>query len=68
MQNLDSTRVRVGGGGKLPMSALRSMCVEAGFVFCPRGVGRSKLKIPAAKGGTARNMNTIAALVAMAGA
>jgi hypothetical protein len=29
-------------------------------------MGRSKLRIPAAKDGTARNMNTVARLVAMA--
>jgi uncharacterized protein (DUF1697 family) len=34
-------------------------------VHYPAGIGRSKLKIPAAKLGTARNMNTIAKLVAM---
>lgn len=32
------------------------------------GMGTSKLKIPAAKTGTARNMNTIAKLAAMAAA
>jgi uncharacterized protein (DUF1697 family) len=32
------------------------------------GMGRSKLKIPAAKAGTARNMNTVARLAAMAAA
>ena len=31
------------------------------------GMGASKLRIPAAKDGTARNMNTVAKLVAMAG-
>jgi uncharacterized protein (DUF1697 family) len=36
------------------------------FVHYPSGQGRSKLKIPAAKTGTARNMNTIAKLAAMA--
>ena len=36
------------------------------FVAYPNGMGRSKLKIPAAKAGTARNMNTVAALVEMA--
>jgi uncharacterized protein (DUF1697 family) len=35
-------------------------------VHYPTGMGRSKLKIPAAKSGTARNMNTIAALVEIA--
>ena len=37
------------------------------YVHYGAGMGRSKLKIPAAKLGTARNMNTIAKLVAMAG-
>jgi uncharacterized protein (DUF1697 family) len=32
------------------------------------GIGRSKLKIPAAANGTARNLNTVAKLVARAGA
>jgi uncharacterized protein (DUF1697 family) len=36
------------------------------YVHYPGGMGRSKLKIPAAKDGTARNMNTIAKLVDMA--
>ena len=30
------------------------------------GIGRSKLRIPAANDGTARNMNTVAKLAAMA--
>lgn len=38
------------------------------YVHYPDGMGRSKLKIPAAKAGTARNINTIAALVTMAAA
>jgi uncharacterized protein (DUF1697 family) len=33
------------------------------FITYPTGMGRSKLKIPAAKMGTARNLNTVAALV-----
>jgi uncharacterized protein (DUF1697 family) len=37
------------------------------YVHYPSGMGRSKLKIPAAKAGTARNMNTIAKLAEMAG-
>ena len=37
------------------------------FVFYPDGQGRSKLKIPAAQAGTARNMNTIRKIVEMAG-
>jgi uncharacterized protein (DUF1697 family) len=36
------------------------------FVHYPSGMGRSKLKIPAAKTGTARNMNTIAKLAELA--
>ena len=38
------------------------------YVSYGSGMGRSKLAIPAAKGGTARNMNTIAKLAEMAGA
>jgi uncharacterized protein (DUF1697 family) len=36
------------------------------FVHYPSGMGRSKLKIPAAKTGTARNMNTVAKLEGLA--
>jgi uncharacterized protein (DUF1697 family) len=36
------------------------------FVHYPTGMGRSRLKIPAAKMGTARNMNTVAKLAEMA--
>jgi uncharacterized protein (DUF1697 family) len=36
------------------------------FVHYPSGMGRSKLRIPAAKTGTARNMNTVAKLTEMA--
>jgi uncharacterized protein (DUF1697 family) len=36
------------------------------YVHYPTGMGRSKLKIQAAKDGTARNMNTIAKLVDIA--
>ena len=38
------------------------------YVHYPGGMGQSKLVIPAAKAGTARNMNTVAKLVEMAGA
>jgi uncharacterized protein (DUF1697 family) len=38
------------------------------YVRYPEGMGISKLKIPAAKAGTARNMNTIAKLAEMAAA
>ncbi len=36
------------------------------FVFYGSSMGRSKLKIPAAKTGTGRNMNTVAKLVEIA--
>ena len=36
------------------------------YVHYPDGIGRSKLSIPAARNGTARNMNTVARLAAMA--
>jgi len=35
------------------------------YVFYPAGMGRSKLRIPAAKDSTARNLNTVAKLAAM---
>jgi len=36
------------------------------YIYYPNGMGRSKLKLPSALGlGTARNMNTVAKLVAM---
>jgi uncharacterized protein (DUF1697 family) len=37
------------------------------FVHYPSGMGTSKLRIPAAKLGTARNMNTVAKLAEIAG-
>jgi len=36
------------------------------YVHYPSGQGRSKLKIPAAARGTARNMNTVAKLAELA--
>jgi uncharacterized protein (DUF1697 family) len=36
------------------------------FVHYPSGMGRSRLRIPAAQAGTARNMSTVAKLAAMA--
>ena len=36
------------------------------YICYPGGMGRSKLKIPAAAAGTARNLNTVEALVDMA--
>ncbi|WP_206996487.1 DUF1697 domain-containing protein [Trinickia mobilis] len=38
------------------------------YVHYPNGIGESKLKIPAAKTGTARNMNTVATLAEWAAA
>jgi uncharacterized protein (DUF1697 family) len=35
------------------------------YVYYPLGMGQSRLQIPAARLGTARNMNTVAKLVAM---
>jgi uncharacterized protein (DUF1697 family) len=35
------------------------------YVYYPLGMGQSKMAIPAASGGTARNMNTVGKLVAM---
>lgn len=35
------------------------------YVYYGSGMGQSKLRIPAAKEGTARNMNTIAKMVAL---
>ena len=40
---------------------------EIHVAYGENGIGRSKLKIPAAKAGTARNINTIARLAEMAG-
>jgi uncharacterized protein (DUF1697 family) len=37
------------------------------YVYYPSGIGRSKLKIPAAAQGTARNMNTVARLATLCG-
>jgi uncharacterized protein (DUF1697 family) len=36
------------------------------FIHYPDGMGRSRLRIPAAKDGTARNMNTVAGLAELA--
>ena len=38
------------------------------FVHYPSGMGRSKLRLPAAEAGTARNMNTVVKLAEMAAA
>jgi uncharacterized protein (DUF1697 family) len=44
---------------------IRSSAREV-YVHYPDGIGRSKLRIPAARDGTARNMNTVAKLASMA--
>ena len=36
------------------------------YIHYPRGLGQSKFRIPAAKNGTARNMNTIARMLELA--
>jgi uncharacterized protein (DUF1697 family) len=36
------------------------------FIHYPSGMGRSKLRIPAARPGTARNLNTVAKLTDIA--
>jgi len=36
------------------------------YIHFPNGSGRSKLKLPAAKAGTARNLNTVRKLAALA--
>jgi len=41
---------------------------EIHIAYGEKGIGRSKLKIPAAKEGTARNINTVAKLAEMAAA
>jgi uncharacterized protein (DUF1697 family) len=42
------------------------LCAREIYVHYPDGIGRSKLLIPAARNGTARNMATVARLAAMA--
>ena len=41
------------------------LCAREIYVHYPDGIGRSKLRIPSAADGTARNMNTVAKLAAM---
>jgi uncharacterized protein (DUF1697 family) len=38
------------------------------FIFYPEGLGKTRLRLPAEKMGTARNMNTVAKLAAMSAA
>jgi uncharacterized protein (DUF1697 family) len=61
--------------GKLPRDALANVRHQKDeeivlgkreiYVYYPSGMGQSKLVIPAGAAGTARNMNTVAKLVAM---
>lgn len=51
-------------GGKV--NELLSLGTREVYVFYADGVGESKLKIPCAKKGTGRNMNTVAKLAEMA--
>jgi uncharacterized protein (DUF1697 family) len=57
----DALERAVGRGGEVMRLGEREI-----FVHYGDGMGRSKLRIPAAKSGTARNMNTIAKLAEMA--
>jgi uncharacterized protein (DUF1697 family) len=38
------------------------LCTREIYVYYPKGMGQSKLRIPAAAAGTARNLNTVAKL------
>jgi uncharacterized protein (DUF1697 family) len=59
-----------------PAEALRNITGQANeefhssareiYIHYPDGIGRSKLRIPAARDGTGRNMNTVAKLASMA--
>jgi uncharacterized protein (DUF1697 family) len=62
--------------GPAPKALLENLAAPGGeevrrgnreiYIFYPDGMGRSKLKLPAiARAGTARNINTVAKLVAM---
>lgn len=57
----DALKQAVGRGGEVMRLGKQEI-----FVHYGDGMGRSKLRIPAAKTGTARNMNTVAKLVEMA--
>jgi uncharacterized protein (DUF1697 family) len=62
--------------GKPPADALRGLTGPAGeqvragkreiYVYYPEGQGRSKLRLPLKESATARNINTVAKLVALA--
>jgi uncharacterized protein (DUF1697 family) len=61
----------------IPEDALNGMVAPDGeqarlgkreiYIYYPNGQGRSKLKLPAIRAGTARNINTVAKLAEMAG-
>lgn len=58
---VDSLEKISGKADEEPRLGLREI-----YVYYPEGMGQSKLKIPAVKAGTARNMNTVAKLAEMA--
>lgn len=58
---VDALKAISGQANEQPRLGLREI-----YVYYPEGQGDSKLKIPAAKNGTARNMNTVANLAEMA--
>jgi uncharacterized protein (DUF1697 family) len=65
--------VNVGGTGALPMARAVDANGETMalgkreiFIHYPSGMGRSRLRIAAAKNDTARNMNTVARLAELA--
>jgi uncharacterized protein (DUF1697 family) len=57
----DALRQAVGRDGEEMRLGRREI-----YVQYPRGMGASRLRIPAAKAGTARNINTVARLAAIA--
>ncbi len=59
----DALRMATGRSGEDMALGTREI-----FVFYPDGQGKSKLRIPAAATGTARNMNTVAKLTEMVSA
>jgi len=65
LDHATSPATLTGVTGLAPDEALRLGCREI-YVCYGTGMAGSKLRIPAAKTGTARNMNTVAKLAAMA--
>jgi uncharacterized protein (DUF1697 family) len=57
----DALEHAVGGNGEEMALGNREI-----FIHYPNGMGRSRLRIPAAKNGTARNLNTVAKLAELA--